>query len=541
MKYVVHNLRLDLSQEKKELLKRTAKKLNIKEKDILSFRMVKESIDARKKNKISFVYSVCVEVVGKIKRFDSDIKGLEEKKEAENWAYGDKKIVHRPVIIGMGPCGLFAGLILAQNGYKPLLIERGEDVYNRNLRVQDFWDKGHLSKESNVQFGEGGAGTFSDGKLTTRINDKACEQVLQILYESGAPEDILYKAKPHIGSDKLPKVVENIREKIKALGGEVWFNTKLEDIGLQDGKVREITLRKATKTQESLKSYTSIKIDTNLVILAIGHSSRDTFEMLEKKGLAMEAKAFSIGLRIEHPQELINKAQYGDSHKNPKLFAADYALFQRIGSRTAYSFCMCPGGLVVASASEENTVVTNGMSERNRDRENANSAFVVSVEPGDFGGKGPLAGIEFQRKYEKLAFSLGGGGYGAPIQTLGDFLKGQKSQRIGEIQPSFTGRTTLTDLNLCMPQFVGDTLKAAVGSFEGKLKGFGREDALLTGMETRTSSPLRILRGDNFQAFQIEGLFPAGEGAGYAGGITSAAVDGIKVAKALMTQYNPKI
>lgn len=524
MKYVINNIRLDLVADELELIKKVAKKLSVKEQDILFFRIIKESIDARRKNNITFVYSVVVEIQGKIRVTDIDIKELEEKKD-ETVISGHKKIINRPVIVGMGPCGLFTGLFLAEAGYKPLLIERGEDVNKRTQRVEDFWKNGKLSTESNVQFGEGGAGTFSDGKLTTRINDKECDRVLEILHECGAPEDILYKAKPHIGSDKLPVVVENIREKIKSLGGDVLFDTKLTDIEIINGEIASIT------------TNGSNKIETNVVVLAIGHSSRDTFELLSLKGVAMIAKSFSIGVRVEHPQELINKAQYGESYKNPKLFAADYGLFQKIKNRTAYSFCMCPGGLVVASASEENTIVTNGMSEFQRNRENANSAFVVSVEPLDFESNKPLAGVEFQRKYEKLAFQLGGGRYAAPIQRLGDFLKGQKSQRIGIVKPSYTGETSLEDLNKCMPQYVGDTLKVAIGHFERKLKGFGMEDAILTGMETRTSSPVRILRDASFQSINVEGLFPAGEGAGYAGGITSAAVDGIKIARGVMMIY----
>jgi uncharacterized FAD-dependent dehydrogenase len=526
MKYIINNLKVGLLKNKDQLMKLAANKLNIPEKDFLSFKIVKESLDARRKNNICFIYSVCVETLTKVRIKNSDIRELDELVEQE-MKFGNEKIVNRPIVVGTGPCGLFAALFLAQNGYKPLVLERGEDVENRGKTVDAFWKFGILSKESNVQFGEGGAGTFSDGKLVTRINSPECDKVLKILYENGAPEDILYRAKPHIGSDNLPKVVENIRERIKSLGGEVLFNSKVTDIEIKNGAIYGITVNN------------TMKIEANVVIMAVGHSSRDTFDMLYNKGVAMEAKPFSIGVRIEHPQELVNKAQYGENFNHPSLSSADYSLFSKIGNRTAYSFCMCPGGLVVASASEENGIVTNGMSEYKRDRENANSAFVVSVSPSDFEGGNPLAGVDFQKKYESMAFKIGGGRYGAPIQKLGDFIRNQKSSSISSVKPSYTGETTWADLNECMPVFIGDTLKEAVELFDRKLKGFALEDAILTGMETRTSSPVRIPRNDTCQSINVMGIFPGGEGAGYAGGITSAAVDGIKIAKSVMSIFKP--
>ena len=427
------------------------------------------------------------------------------------------------VIIGAGPAGLFCGLYLSQNGYKPIIIEMGDSVENRSKKVQKYWETGVLDVNSNVQFGEGGAGTFSDGKLTTRISDPRCDLVLKEFVNFGAPKEILYQAKPHIGSDVLKSVITNIRNEIIKLGGDVRFNTKMADIVLKNNKVCGIKLENGQE------------IDTDILILAIGHSSRDTFNMLLNKGLTIEQKPFSIGVRIEHPQELVNKAQYGKYANHPRLKNAIYQLFNKVNDRTAYSFCMCPGGLVVAAASEENTIVTNGMSNYLRNEINANSAFVVSVTPKDFLSNLPLAGVEYQRKWEHLAYKEGRGG--APIQTLKSFINNEVDKKIGSVSPSYTGETRLSNLNNCLPKYVTDTLKESVSAFDKKMPCFYLEDAILTGVETRTSSPVRLTRDSNFEALGISGLYPCGEGAGYAGGIVSAAVDGIKIAQKILQKY----
>jgi hypothetical protein len=525
MKISINNLRTSLNNDMSDLIQSAAKKLNISSDDFANFRITKESIDARRKPNISLVYSVLVEVDGSIKIPNSvDIKIIDDKAE-DPLMPGGRNLIGRPVIAGFGPAGMFAGLILAQHGYKPLIVERGENVDKRTEMVMDFWNKRQLSLETNVQFGEGGAGTFSDGKLTTRINDRRCDKVLEEFAISGAHKEILYKYRPHIGSDVLKKVVVNIRKRIQDLGGEISFNTKLTSLKITNSKISGVVLNGSSE------------VDTNIVILAVGHSARDTFEMLYESGIVFEQKPFSIGVRIEHPQDIINKAQFGMAASHPRLGAADYQLFYKTSGRTVYSFCMCPGGVVVASASEENSIVTNGMSEYARDRENANSALVVSVEPGDYGSSHPLAGISFQRKWEKLAFEIGGKDYSAPIQLLGDFLDGRSSTIIGKINPSYTGSVKPSDLNLCLPSYVTSLMKESIGYFDKKITGFGTRDAVLTGVETRTSSPVRIPRTDSFEAIGLSGLYPAGEGAGYAGGIISAAVDGVRIAEQIIKTY----
>lgn len=526
MKLVVHNLKLSLDDDIDALKKLVSKKIKINEKDFKAFKIVKESVDARKKPSISLVYSVMVEVDGRVKvKGDGDIRPLKDTLE-EPLVSGDLRLKNRPVVIGTGPSGLFAGLVLAQNGYKPLVLERGECVEKRTEIVNRYWNTGELDTSTNVQFGEGGAGTFSDGKLTTRINDRRCSIVLEEFYKSGAHEEILYKAKPHIGSDVLKQVVANMRKRIIEYGGEVRFNSKVTSINIKNDSITGVVVNGKED------------IPCEVVILAIGHSARDTFKMLFEKGVSFVQKPFSIGVRIEHPQEMINRAQYGDAAGHPRLGAADYQLYQKIDKRTAYSFCMCPGGIVVASASEPDTIVTNGMSEFARDRENANSAFVVSVEPGDFGSDHPLEGIEFQRRWERLAFKAGGEDNSAPVQRLEDFIEGRVSAGLGTVKPSYTGSTMLADINACLPSFVTDTMKKSISYFDLKLQGFAMKDALITGVETRTSSPVRIPRGDTLEALDIKGLYPAGEGAGYAGGIVSAAVDGIRIAEEIIKTYS---
>ncbi len=524
MKLLISNLIMGLDDAREELITQAAKSLRTKTQNIKNLKIVKQSTDARKKPGIRFVYSVSCEVSDSFRvPRDSNIKILESNIE-EAITPGSLPVSGRPLVIGTGPAGLFCGLILAQKGYKPLIIERGDKVEDRTRKVEAYWRSGRLDTETNVQFGEGGAGTFSDGKLTTRINDRRCEKVLEELYNFGAPEEITFKAKPHIGTDNLKLVVANMRREIERLGGAVLFNTKAVDFVIRENKICGVITDKNTT------------IDTNVVVLAVGHSARDTFQKLYERGVYFTQKPFSIGVRIEHPQELINSAQYGEASGHPALGAADYQLFMKGTERTAYSFCMCPGGIVVASASEAESIVTNGMSEYSRSRENANSALVVSVGPSDFGSGHPLAGIEFQRRWERLAYTVGGSNNSAPVQRLEDFLDNRRGG-LGSVKPSYTGETHCADINECLPPYVTDIMKQSIPYFDRRLKGFGMKDALLTGVETRTSSPVKIPRNDEFECIGISGLYPCGEGAGYAGGIVSAAVDGIKIAEQIVRKY----
>lgn len=524
MKLLVSNIITGLDEGQPGIEHQLVRKLKLKREAIKNIKIERQSTDARKKPGILLVHSVSCEVEKGVRLPKSnDIRVLDEIRE-EIPVPGSGEIAGRPVIVGTGPAGIFCGLILARSGYKPVIIDRGGDVHERTKKVEDFWNNGILDNDTNVQFGEGGAGTFSDGKLTTRINDPRCDMVLKEYHNFGAPGEILYKAKPHIGTDILKSVVFNMRKEIERLGGTVLFNTRMDDLKVRNGRVSGIS---TGSTQD---------IDSNVVVLAIGHSARDTFEMLYKKGVVFEQKPFSIGVRIEHPQALIDTAQYGDAAGHPALGAADYQLFCKLGGRTAYSFCMCPGGIVVAAASEQKSIVTNGMSEYKRDRENANSALVVSVGPSDFGTSHPLGGIEFQRRWEGLAYSIGGSNYSAPVQRLEDFVE-SRAGAIGSVKPSYTGSTRCSDLNECLPGYVTDSMKEAIPYFDRRLKGFGMKDALLTGVETRTSSPVRIPRNEAFECINVSGLYPAGEGAGYAGGIVSAAVDGIKIARQIIKTY----
>ena len=527
MKLLVNNLRMSLDSGIEELKKTAAAKIRMKPDELTGFKITRESIDARRKPDISRVYSIVAETDRHVKLSGiADIRVLDDT-AVEVLVPGSRKISSRPVIIGSGPSGMFAGLLLARYGYKPLILERGDCVEHRTAAVNNYWTTGKLDIDSNVQFGEGGAGTFSDGKLTTRINDRRCEKVLEEFFKSGANEDILYLAKPHIGSDVLKRVTVEMRRRIEELGGEIRFKSRMTSLRIKDSKVSGVIINETEA------------VDAEIVVLAIGHSARDTFHSLSSGGVVFQQKPFSIGVRIEHPQQLINHAQYGRAESHHALGAADYQLFQRIGGRTAYSFCMCPGGIVVASASERGMIVTNGMSEYARDRENANSAFVVSVEPNDFGNSHPLAGVDFQRIWERKAYEAGGSDNTAPVQRLEDFISGKISRKFGSVRPSYTGSVRQSDLNTCLPGFVADTIKEAAGYFDRKLKGFALKDAVLTGVETRTSSPVRMPRGDSLEAEGIVGLYPAGEGAGYAGGIMSAAVDGMRVAEQIISNYAP--
>ncbi len=532
MKLIISELRLPHEVGTDRLRTLAARKLGIHTQELKQFRIVRESIDARKKPDISRVYSVMAEIADNCRyRKGSGVREIMEQPE-EAIVPGEMKMDGRPVVVGSGPAGIFAALVLAQAGYKPLVLERGGSVEARTAAVDSYWKSGELDLECNIQFGEGGAGTFSDGKLTTRINDRRCDSVLSQYVEAGAPEEILYKAKPHIGSDVLRHVVANMRRRLLEMDGEIRFGAKMTSLRIRNGRVTGLTVN---GTEE---------IKAGVVVLAIGHSARDTFSALLQDGVGMAQKPFSIGVRIEHPQELINIAQYGASGTIPMLGAADYQLSCRTeNGRTAYTFCMCPGGVVVAAASEPDSIVTNGMSYFARDLKNANSAFVVSVGPGDFGGSHVLSGVEFQRIWERKAFQVAGSSQAAPVQRLTDFLEGRAptgfggSAGFGSVKPSYTGNVTAADMNLCLPEFVTNSMKEAVSLFDRKLRGFAMGDAVLTGVETRTSSPVRITRGDTLEAAGLKGLYPAGEGAGYAGGIVSAAVDGMRVAEQIIRTF----
>lgn len=497
---MINGIKLPINHNEQDLIKKIIKMSGKRDFD---YRIIKKSIDARF-GRVQFVYNVDVRDRGAV--FESD-KPLDIPK---------KNFANRPVIVGAGPCGLFAAYVLAKSGAMPILIERGRCVDERKKDVERFHSLGVLDTESNVQFGEGGAGTFSDGKLTTRINDVLCREVLRIFCECGADDDIMYLAKPHLGTDKLVNIIKKLRKEIEHCGGEVHFNEKLIDVGIENNSVvRAIT--------------TKAEYDTDRIILALGHSARDTFAMLRKSGVLMEAKAFSVGARIEHPQSAVDLCQYGDFSGNPALGAADYRLaYHNDSGRGVYTFCMCPGGYVVGSSSEMGTIVTNGMSYHARDGKNANSAFLVGVSPTDF-GTDPFDGIRLQKNIETAAYEIGGGGFAAPCQRLGDFMKSVPSADIGSVEPTYKPKVTMTDISACLPNYVAEAMREAVPYFAHRLRCFDMEDALLTGVETRSSSPVRIVRSGSFQS-NIVGLYPCGEGAGYAGGIMSAATDGMRVA-----------
>lgn len=527
----INNIILNIEEDLSQVKNKAAKKAGINVNDIKKLRIVKESVDARRKNTIKFDYAVEIECEDELKIVNKakskDVRMIKDEYN-QSFEFGKKRMKHRPIIIGMGPAGMFAGLLMAQNGYQPIIIERGHNVDERTLEVNKFWNTGKLNMECNVQFGEGGAGTFSDGKLTARSKDPRCRFIIDQFVESGAPQEIMYSNKPHVGTDILKGVVKNIREKIIKLGGEVRFNSKLEDILTENGKLKSIIVNGEEMPCENL-------------ILAPGHSARDTYEMLYKRGIFMEAKDFAIGVRAEHLQEMINENQYGKYANHPRLKAADYRLTYttKAEKRGVYSFCMCPGGEVVSAASEDKRLVTNGMSNYKRDKKNANSAVVVSVNKRDFGGDTPLSGMEFQRHYEELAYNLGGGGYFAPVELLGDFLNDTVSSKLGSIIPTYRPGWEFKDLRKCLPKYVISALKEGFLNFDKKIKGFASSDAVLTGIETRTSAPLRITRNEKLQSISLEGLYPCGEGAGFAGGIVSASVDGVKAAESIMKEYAP--
>lgn len=499
---IISDIRLPYTHTIDQLEHKIKNKCKLRQ--IYKYEIRKKSIDARKKSNILYVYSV--EVYGKKEEYIQKKILLDKIKETT--------CKYRPVIIGTGPAGLFCGLYLAKAGLCPILLEQGRTVEQRVKDIDAFWQQRKLDETSNVQFGEGGAGTFSDGKLNTGISGSLSKEVLEVFARFGAGEEIVYTAKPHIGTDVLRDVIANMRNEIISLGGEIRFGSKMTDFSVSDGKVESVFADKEYKT--------------DCLVLAIGHSARDTFELLHKKGMMLEPKPFSVGVRIEHPQSLINIAQYGMAKST--LPAADYKLSEHLSSgRGVYTFCMCPGGFVVGASSEKNGVVTNGMSYRKRDGENANSALLVSVSPEDFMKKSALSGIDFQREIEKRAFFEGGENYNAPCQLLGDFLKNQNSECFGKVNPTYLPGVKKADITRILPEFVRDSLKQAIVKMANKIKDFDLYDAVLTAAETRSSSPLRILRNERFES-SISGVFPAGEGAGYAGGITSSAVDGIKIA-----------
>jgi uncharacterized FAD-dependent dehydrogenase len=532
----INELKLPLDHAEGDLKQALLSRLGIGAEQLLTFTVFKRSYDARKRNAIVLIYSIDAALQDEaavLARLKHDAHVLPAPDIRYQFVAGGEQLQghdrnQRPVVIGTGPCGLFAALILAQMGLRPLILERGKVVRERTVDTFGFWRKRELNPESNVQFGEGGAGTFSDGKLYSQIKDPKHygRKVLTEFVKAGAPEEIMYVSKPHIGTFRLVKMVEQMRENIIALGGEYRFESKVVDI--------EVEEKDGQRQLRGLTLASGEQIATAHLVLAIGHSARDTFEMLYQRGVYIEAKPFSIGFRVEHPQSLIDAQRFGPNAGNPILGAADYKLVHHASNgRSVYSFCMCPGGTVVAAASEPGRVVTNGMSQYSRNERNANSAIVVGITPADYPDH-PLAGIELQRRLEEGAFALGGGTYDAPGQLMGDFVKGRASTAFGSVIPSFKPGVHLTDLAAALPDYAIAAMREAFPAFDQQIKGYYQHDALLTGVETRTSSPIRIKRrDDDLQSLNTRGLFPAGEGAGYAGGILSAAVDGIKVAEAV--------
>ncbi|MBR3249364.1 MAG: FAD-dependent monooxygenase [Clostridia bacterium] len=511
--YRIENIKIREDLTKKEILKFVCKKNKINIQKIKDYRIVKKSIDARNKNDVHYNYTIDIKTITNVKGAKEinmqkiDLADIEVK----------RKSTYQPVIVGAGPAGLFCALVLAYNGIKPIIIERGKQVEERKKDVEQFWKTGKLNPNSNAQFGEGGAGTFSDGKLNTGTHNPLCRNVLEEFVKFEAPEQILYESKPHIGTDNLIKIVSNMRKEIIRLGGTFLFEEAVTDLEISD-KVKAVICSK--------------KIKTDTVVFAIGHSARDTFEMLYKKGIVMEKKNFSVGVRIEHKQEMINKAQYGEKTKL-NLPPADYKLVYHGKERSCYTFCMCPGGQVVATSSEQGTIVTNGMSKFARNEENANSAVLVNVIPEDFPGESALEGMYFQKELEEKAFKLGGENFYAPVQRVEDFIKDRKTEKLGNIKPTYKPGVTSSNLNEILPSFVSNTLKEGILYFDKKINGFANPDAVLTGVETRSSSPVRIIRNENLMS-NVKGLYPCGEGAGYAGGIMTSAVDGIKCAIAIL-------
>lgn len=589
----IHEIKKSLGESQTVIPERIIKKLGVKSLEIQEYRLIKESVDARNKSDIKLVYSVdfIPSMPNRTVR-ETESRLLNQCKNAklesapdmsyQQMLQGSKPMTNRPVIAGFGPCGMFAGLILAQAGYRPIIVERGKPIEERVKDVERFWQKGILDEESNVQFGEGGAGLFSDGKLTTQIKDPRVRKVLEEFVQAGGPPDLLYKQKPHIGTDVLRRVVLSIRRTILEHGGEILFQSRLTGLEVSgngdNGGTNGNSVNGGNSGHSGNKRLKAVQIngetsiETENLILAVGHSARDTFRTLYQSGVSMSQKPFSIGVRIEHPQVMIDESQYGSSRESSELGAADYKLSYRCGNgRGVYTFCMCPGGYVIGAASHKGHVVTNGMSYHDRGSALANSALLVDVRTEDFPDDNPLSGIDFQEKYEKMAFEAGGSAYCAPAQRVGDFLRaideplevnlnaggavepeqGTVEPEQGAVEPEQTAETQVsarnldptyrpgvhwTELSRCLPSFAAAAMREAIPQLGRKLKGFDREDAVMTGVETRSSSPVRINRDETLSG-NIEGLYPAGEGAGYAGGIMSAAVDGIKVAEEIIKKY----
>jgi uncharacterized protein len=533
--YRIPELKLPLDHGKDDIEKKVCANLGTTKANIASISVERKSVDARDRTDIRFIYCLTVELKAAVPGRRKSRAWTEVEREkpylfpaavsvsASAGVGNGRGASSRPVIIGSGPAGLFCALLLAENGFSPIVLERGEDVDSRMVTVSSFWKTGGLNADSNMQFGEGGAGTFSDGKLNTSVVDRfrRNSKVIEEFLEAGAPAEIASISKPHIGTDYLVNVVRNLRKKIEMLGGTVRFNARVTSLEIGDGRIRSVEING------------SETLDAGTVVLAVGHSARDTFAELDRIGVSLEQKPFAIGLRIEHPQEMIQKNQYGDFFAHPALPVADYKLTHRASDgRGVYSFCMCPGGFVVNSSSEPGMTVCNGMSNFARNGKNANSAIVVAIRPEDFGSSDVLAGIAFQRTWERAAFLAGGADFSLPAQTFGDFLEGRPSTALGSIEPCSMGKISLADLVPCLPPYVVSGIREGILAFDSKISGFARRDAVLTGVETRTSSPVRILRNDSLQS-SVKGLFPCGEGAGYAGGIMSAAMDGMRVAEAI--------
>jgi len=525
----INSIVLSLDEPWEALRSKAAKALRLSSEDIVSFRILKESIDARG-SEVKLSYSVMVEtkdderVLLRARNRDASLY-VEEPRASVS--YGTEVLHEKPIIVGFGPAGIFCAMTLAKHGYEPVVIERGDDVDKRTAAVDAFMAGGALDTESNIQFGEGGAGAFSDGKLTTRIKDQRVREVMAELIDAGAPAEIAYLSKPHVGTDILKNVVRNMRKKIESLGGEITFRQKLEDIGMDGGRVRSAKVSGRDVPAEAL-------------VLAIGHSARDTYEMLFKNGIEMEAKSMAVGARVENLQELIDINQYGKWAGHERLRSSEYKLTRKLSDgRGAYSFCMCPGGFVVPAASEDGRLVVNGMSYHARDGRNANSAIVVSVTPDDYGNH-PLDGIRFQRLIEEKAYAAGGGNYTAPVQLVSDFIEGKVSTSLGEVTPTYVPAVSFADIGRLLPDPVTKGLREALTDFNVKIRGFSENGAVLTGVETRTSAPVRVVRSHELQSVSCSGLYLTGEGAGYAGGIVSAAVDGIKAAESIMNRYRPR-
>ena len=529
----LNQVKLPLDHEQGALQQFVLTKLNITEQQLVNIHMFKRGYDARKKNQITLIYTLDITLTNVdeaaiLKRFETDQNvRISPDTDYKYVATAPVDLEERPIVIGMGPCGLFVALILAQMGFKPIVLERGKSVHERAKDTFRFWRTSELNTESNVQFGEGGAGTFSDGKLYSQVKDPGFKglKVKQEFVAAGAPAEIIYVSKPHIGTYKLVTMVEKMRSKIIELGGEIRFETRVEEINIEevDGhkQVTGVTLNGGEV------------INSRYVTAAIGHSARDTFQMLYDKGVHMDAQSFSIGFRIEHKQEMIDQARFGSNAGHPLLGAADYKLVHHCDNgRSVYSFCMCPGGVVVAATSEEHAVVTNGMSQYSRSERNANSAIVVGISPEDFNND-PMQGVALQRKLERNAYVMGGSNYDAPAQMVGDFLAAGTGKPYQNVEPSYKPNVKMTDLSDALPDFAIDAIREALPAFAKKIRGFDSKDAMLTGVETRTSSPVQIKRGKDFQSVNTQGLYPGGEGAGYAGGILSAGIDGIKIAEAV--------